>query len=137
MWLPSFGDAAPANEWWCIAVLPNEILQQLEEWRSEARAGPFRLGRAVPAPQTPPGPPPAAGVDGGPYHGHGTFDAANMTAAMPSVGNPLLDAATRLILKCSVRVVCDFLSLCTPFLRFVLTSGVWPPGSFWNWTNFV
>ncbi|CAE7228982.1 mao [Symbiodinium sp. CCMP2592] len=102
MWLPSYGDAAPSQEWWCIASLPNEILQQLEDWRSEARGGPFRHGRAVPAPHTPPGPPP-----GGPYHGHGTFDPADLTGAMPSVGNPLVDAVRLDIWKVAPGVLLE------------------------------
>ncbi|OLP42242.1 hypothetical protein AK812_SmicGene48774 [Symbiodinium microadriaticum] len=92
-WLPSYGDAN--SEWWCIAKLPTDVLAKLQDYRQEARAGPYRPSPAgVPGPRTPPGPPPAgADRDGGQYRGHGTFDQNDLVGAMPSVGNPLLDAA--------------------------------------------
>ncbi|CAE7312023.1 mao [Symbiodinium sp. CCMP2592] len=37
VWLSSYGDAF--SEWWAVAQLPGEIIQQLEEWRSESRSG--------------------------------------------------------------------------------------------------
>ncbi|CAE7769909.1 mao [Symbiodinium sp. CCMP2592] len=83
-WLPSFGDAH--DEWWCVASLPPDVMTQLEAFRNESRGLPARppaTGTGVPGPRTPPG---------GMYVGHGTFDPSDLVGAMPSVGNPLLDA---------------------------------------------
>ena len=75
-WLPSFGDVG--NEWWAIAGLPHEIKTQLRIVASDP----------VRQPQTPPGPPPAAGR----VQYRGTFTANDLQEAMPSVGNQFIDA---------------------------------------------
>ncbi|CAE7707455.1 mao [Symbiodinium sp. CCMP2592] len=103
VWLPSCGDAF--SEWWAVAQLPGEIIQQLEEWRSESRSGPYRPAHpaGVPGPRTPP-----ADAPGGPYFGHGTFGVEAVVAAMPSVGNPLLDAVRLDVWRVAPGVLLEF-----------------------------
>ena len=82
IWLPTFGDAR--SEWWAIARLPDDDVAYLKELVAH-RPG------AIPAPRTPPGPPP--GGPHGPLAYKGTFDENDLAGSMPSIGHPMRDAA--------------------------------------------
>ena len=112
LWLPTFGDLH--QEWWAIAKLPKEDVEDLKDLVAHRgpRRGPFmHMPRApeVPPPGVGPSssdqPPADVGPGAGPApnqvhveadYGLGRYDPSQLENYMPSLGNPAVDAATRL-----------------------------------------
>ena len=108
LWLPTFGDLH--SEWWAIARLPEEDIDELKDLVASRgpRRGPFaaapgpgsmgRPGSAAGDEQTEKSekPPVRGEVRCEADYGLGRFDPKDLEDCMPSLGNPVVDAATRL-----------------------------------------